>query len=163
MMSVDGSGSLQHPYGVQPLGNAMCVTSNTGTHRGRMSGLGSFRVLEDQLMVVLLQFLDAASLVHLSSASSASYVFCHHVDLWRALVLQSFDGEHCWDLSWKQSFVTSTLKKRGVGVSTRSRGPCPLSPGVHYNVITEIISMLWPHLSLGVACVNIFECRCSSP
>ena len=53
------------------------------------TGLGSLRDLDDQLLLQILQLVDARTLTLCSAASRALYCFCMHDELWRALTLQA--------------------------------------------------------------------------
>ena len=50
--------------------------------------MGSLRDLDDQLLLQILQLVDARTLALCSGASRALYCFCMHDELWRALTLQ---------------------------------------------------------------------------
>ena len=71
-----------HPLGVKPLGNQYF-------HSGPISRdcLSKWAVLPDELLVTLLEHLDAASLRSLGSTCRFLYAFCHVEELWKALFL----------------------------------------------------------------------------
>ena len=88
-----------HPYGVQPMGNMY-----TGTASCIRAGLGAFAPLADQAVLDLLEMLDARRLGLLICCSRALYIFAHHDELWRALVLNVFGGDFDFKSSWKDTF-----------------------------------------------------------
>ena len=74
-----------HPYGVQPWGQAYlqeCVGDIRPTSLGRLAALS------DELLLSVLYALPAADLQRLGCASKALYVFAHHDELWKALMLE---------------------------------------------------------------------------
>jgi len=88
-----------HPYGVQPMGNMY-----TGIASCIRAGLGAFAPLADQAVLDLLEMLDARRLGLLICCSRALYIFAHHDELWRALVLNVFGGDFDFKSSWKDTF-----------------------------------------------------------
>ena len=107
----DLSQAVPHPYGIKPLGNLM--TAPAGTVNARDTGLGCLGGLGDEQAQALLHYLDAPTLAQLAVCSRGSYVWAHCIELWRALVLQTFGGRFTWAGSWKASFAASTLLAAG--------------------------------------------------
>ena len=95
-----------HPYGVQPMGNlyADCAPSIRG-------GLGAFSPVADQAMLDLLEMLEVRQLGLLTCCSRALYVYCHHADLWRSLVLKVYGGNFEFMSNWKDTFGYCFLKQ----------------------------------------------------
>ena len=66
-----------HPVGVKPSGNAYNATKNL------KSVTGSFVALPDELLVQVLEYLDASSLQKMGCTCKAMYAFCRLEDLWK--------------------------------------------------------------------------------
>ncbi|PGH28747.1 hypothetical protein GX50_08504 [[Emmonsia] crescens] len=71
-----------HPLGVKPSGNAL-----TATHNIRHA-IGSLAVLSDELIILLLECLDSASLLRLGATCKALYAFTRAEELWKALFIE---------------------------------------------------------------------------
>ena len=70
-----------HPLGIKPAGNA--YTSSTNIR----STIGAFATLPDELIIRVLDYLDAPSLLQLGTTCKALYAFCRLEDLWKALFI----------------------------------------------------------------------------
>jgi len=70
-----------HPLGVRPAGNAYTSTENL------KNAAGSFSCLPDELLVSILEFLDAKALLDLGSSCRALYAFSRLEDLWKTLFI----------------------------------------------------------------------------
>eukprot|EP00752_Nemacystus_decipiens_P007525 g6725.t1 len=73
-----------HPYGVEPLGNIFLGRSANC----KPQGLGTLAIFDDERILELMGFMDAAALGRLASVSRALYVFAHVEELWKGLVVQ---------------------------------------------------------------------------
>ncbi len=71
-----------HPLGVKPSGNQY-----TATESARES-IGTFQILPDEILAILLEYLDSRSLRHLGSTCKALHAFCYSDDLWKALLIE---------------------------------------------------------------------------
>jgi hypothetical protein len=71
----------QHPLGVKPAGNAYTATQNL------KDAAGSFRFLPDEVLVQLLEYLEAQDLIQLGSTCKALYAFTRLEELWKTLFL----------------------------------------------------------------------------
>ena len=71
----------QHPLAIKPLGNAYVASHNL------KALCGGFKTLPDELIIQILEILDASSLVRLGSTCKALYAFTRADELWRALFL----------------------------------------------------------------------------
>lgn len=96
----------RHPYGVQPMGNL--YADSAPSIRG---GLGAFSPVADQAVLHLLEMLDVRQLGLLICCSRALYVYCHHADLWRSLVLKLYGGNFEFMSNWKDTFGYCFLKQ----------------------------------------------------
>jgi F-box-like len=70
-----------HPLGVRPSGNALFATSNL------RDAIGTLNALPDELIVMCLEFLDAASLLKLGRSCKALYAFTRSEDLWKTFLV----------------------------------------------------------------------------
>jgi hypothetical protein len=96
----------RHPYGVQPLGNMY-----TDSAPSLRPGLGILAPLPDQAVLHLLEMLGVRELGLLTCCSKALYVFCHHDEIWRSLVLNIFGGKFDFMGNWKDTFARGVLKE----------------------------------------------------
>ena len=104
--------SRKHPYGVQPSGNAYFMSSATTRFVSRKNGLGGLSVLKDAfIMKFLAEYMDAASLIRLSSCSKALYCVVNaHDALWKDQVVAWFERQEAKSLdfkfhgSWRSTF-----------------------------------------------------------
>ncbi|EFY92787.1 F-box and JmjC domain protein, putative [Metarhizium acridum CQMa 102] len=74
-----------HPLGVKPLGNRYL---SDGSNAKANSGIWSF--LPDEMLMLVLEQVDAKSLLRLGSTCKFLFAFCHADELWKALFLQPF-------------------------------------------------------------------------
>ena len=72
----------RHPLDVKPLGNAYMSPADLR----RASGL--FYKLSEELLMYLLDYMDAPALVTLGTTCKAMYAFSRADELWRALYIQ---------------------------------------------------------------------------
>ncbi|KAL0938935.1 F-box and domain-containing protein [Colletotrichum truncatum] len=99
-----------HPLGVKPLGNQyLSDRPNARKH------IGVFKILPDEALMLLLEYLDQKSLRILGYASKFLYAFCHSDDSWKALFLEShssgrFDGK--WQGSWRSTQLGLSPEKQ---------------------------------------------------
>lgn len=79
----DGDTTLpSHPLGIRPSGNAYTAAYDI------RRACGSFARLPDELLITLLEGLDARDLVRLGSACKAFYAFTRLEELWRTLFIE---------------------------------------------------------------------------
>jgi len=71
-----------HPLGVKPSGNKYTATENA------RKAIGKFQILPDEILAILLEYLDSRLLRHLGSTCKALYAFCYLDDLWKALFIE---------------------------------------------------------------------------
>ncbi|WQF77851.1 Putative F-box domain, JmjC domain, F-box-like domain superfamily protein [Colletotrichum destructivum] len=88
-----------HPLGVKPLGNQyLSGRPNARKH------IGVFKILPDEALMILLDYLDQDRLRKLGSTCKFLHASCRSDDLWKSLFLQSrssgrFDGK--WRGTWR--------------------------------------------------------------
>ena len=71
-----------HPLRVKPAGNAYTATNNIKL------AAGSFKRMPDELILQVLESLDATSLKWLGSTCKALYAFSRLEDLWKTLCIE---------------------------------------------------------------------------
>ena len=71
-----------HPLGIKPSGNAYTASENL------KSAAGYFAVLPDELLVQILEYLDASSLKDIECTCKALYAFSRLEDLWKTLCIE---------------------------------------------------------------------------
>jgi hypothetical protein len=68
-----------HPLGVKPSGNALLATWSL------RNAIGTFQHLPDELILILLEYLDGQSLLSFGRTCKAFYAFTRAEELWKAL------------------------------------------------------------------------------
>lgn len=71
-----------HPMGVKPSGNALLATENL------RDAIGTFKLLPDELISMLLECLDGPDLLSIGRTCKAFYAFTRAEDLWKALFIE---------------------------------------------------------------------------
>ncbi len=104
-----------HPYGLQPLGNAMLASEEERLVMSR--GMGLLRRLPDAVLLGVFEFCSGEDLLRVSEVSRALYVFANASDLWRALVLQTWGGDFAMRASWRQSWADRRFRERRMGLA----------------------------------------------
>lgn len=70
-----------HPLGVKPSGNGLLAK------RDLRAAIGIFQVLPDELILMLLEYLDGVSLLSIGRSCKAFYAFTRAEELWKALFI----------------------------------------------------------------------------
>ncbi|ORY62143.1 F-box domain-containing protein [Pseudomassariella vexata] len=92
-----------HPLGVKPLGNQYFATGPTARQ-----ALGSIGCMPDEMILQLLEYLDAQSLRNVGSTCKFLRAFCHLEELWKALFLElqtASPGPPSWKGSWRSTVL----------------------------------------------------------
>ncbi len=71
-----------HPLGVKPSGNQYDATENARSH------IGFLQSLPDEIIYMIIEWLDSEALLRLGSSCKALYAFCNSDELWRTLFLE---------------------------------------------------------------------------
>ena len=71
-----------HPLGVKPSGNALLAAEDL------RNAIGTFNLVPDELILILLEFLDSRSLLQLGQTCKAFYAFTRAEDLWKTLFIR---------------------------------------------------------------------------
>lgn len=77
--SIPADAIPSHPLGLKPAGNAYTSSINS------KSEIGSFRRLPDEMLMGILEILEAKDLVKLGGTCRQLYAFTRAEELWRAL------------------------------------------------------------------------------
>ncbi|GAO13816.1 hypothetical protein UVI_02004620 [Ustilaginoidea virens] len=80
--AIQGGSIPTHPLGVKPLGNRYL---SKGPNAKTNSGI--WGLLPDEMLMLVLEQLDAGSLLSLGSTCKFLFAFCHSDELWKALFL----------------------------------------------------------------------------
>jgi len=83
-----------HPNNLKPLGNAFFEADLVDC---RSNGLGRLNILEDEVILEIL--------------SKALYIFSGTDELWKALCLDSFDGDFKFECNWKMTYIRRKLEE----------------------------------------------------
>lgn len=71
-----------HPLGVKPSGNALLASTNLRT------AIGNFRLIPDDLILTLLEYLDGNSLLSVGRTCKAFYAFTRAEELWKSVFIE---------------------------------------------------------------------------
>ena len=71
-----------HPLGIKPSGNAYTANKNLKSAAGR------FSLLPDEVLVQILEYLDAKSLREIECTCKALYAFSRLEDIWKTLCIE---------------------------------------------------------------------------
>ncbi|PYH90893.1 F-box and JmjC domain protein [Aspergillus ellipticus CBS 707.79] len=88
-----------HPLGVKPSGNALLAAENL------RDAIGVFNLLPDELISMLLEYLDGPSLVSVGRTCKAFYAFTRAEDLWKALFVGSPPAKFNWNGTWRATYL----------------------------------------------------------
>jgi hypothetical protein len=81
-----------HPLQIKPTGNAFTATQNIKSAAGFLS------TIPDELILEIVELLDAGSLLRLGATCKALYAFCHFDELWKALFVRYVSLSSCFIL-----------------------------------------------------------------
>ncbi|KAE9974612.1 hypothetical protein Vi05172_g796 [Venturia inaequalis] len=101
-----------HPLGLKPGGNAYTSPTNS------KSKMGYFRCLPDEMLMGVLEILEAGDLMRLGGSCRQFYAFARAEELWRALFVASHPEDFRWLGTWRRTFLQITEDRE-------SRIPCP--------------------------------------
>uniref|UniRef100_A0A2P2JLR5 F-box protein At1g78280 n=1 Tax=Rhizophora mucronata TaxID=61149 RepID=A0A2P2JLR5_RHIMU len=69
----------------------------------RPDALGSLKVLPDELICTILEYLSPRDVARLACVSSVMYIFCNEEPLWMSLCVNKADGPLQYEGSWKKT------------------------------------------------------------
>ncbi|GJP91782.1 hypothetical protein AnigIFM60653_011387 [Aspergillus niger] len=88
-----------HPLGVKPSGNALLAAENL------RHAIGTFNILPDESILMLLEYLDGPSLLNIGQSCKAFYAFTRAEDLWKALFIGSPPASFSWKGTWRSTYL----------------------------------------------------------
>ncbi|CAI7657017.1 hypothetical protein N7533_001144 [Penicillium manginii] len=94
-----------HPLGVKPSGNALLATWSL------RDTIGSFKLLPDELILILLEGLDGHSLLRLGRTCKAFYAFTRAEEIWKALFVESHPENFTWRGTWRSTYLNLPATK----------------------------------------------------
>jgi Cupin-like domain len=89
-----------HPLGIRPSGNAL--TTSSGHAR---ENIGTFGSLTDEVIMIVLEWLQDVDLLRLGSTCRAFFAFTSADDLWKTLSLQAERQRSSWGGSWRATYL----------------------------------------------------------
>lgn len=89
-----------HPLGIGPSGNAL-----TASPAHARKSIGLFSILPDEVISILLEWLDASALLKLGTTCRALFAFTSIDDLWKVLLLREGRLEPRWRGSWRATYL----------------------------------------------------------
>jgi hypothetical protein len=99
-----------NPYGIKNSGNIYFASSQN--LMVRPFGLGSIRTLSDEMLLYVLNYCTGKDLGRLCISSRILYVYSHHFELWRDLVLQQWNGVVNFYCTWRDTFVRNICQPK---------------------------------------------------
>ncbi|KAE8321763.1 hypothetical protein BDV39DRAFT_210459 [Aspergillus sergii] len=97
-----------HPLGVKPSGNALLAQENL------RAAIGTFYLLPDELILVLLEFLDGRSLLSIGQTCKAFYAFTRAEDFWKSLFIGSPPVSFTWQGTWRSTYLNIPPSKAAI-------------------------------------------------
>ncbi|CAK4031376.1 F-box domain-containing [Lecanosticta acicola] len=98
--SEDSTLVRRHPLGIRPSGNALTSSENL------KAASGTFATLPDELIVQVLEILDAKDLLRLGGTCRALHAFTRNEELWRALFVESSPQNFTWQRTWRSTYLS---------------------------------------------------------
>lgn len=91
-----------HPLGVRPNGNALTLST-----KDARDNIGTFAALPDELILLLLEWLDVADLLRLGSTCLAFFAFTSNDDLWKTFLLRNgqLTSTSPWRGTWRATYL----------------------------------------------------------
>ncbi|GAM82755.1 hypothetical protein ANO11243_007410 [Dothideomycetidae sp. 11243] len=90
----------RHPLGVRPAGNAYLADSNL------KAAMGGFGLIPDELIAMMLEFLDAPALLRLGGTCRALHAFIRNDEIWRTLFTESNPSSISWRGTWRSTYLS---------------------------------------------------------
>src|SRR5437763_759654 len=117
---------MRHPLGIKPWGNYYFDSteqSNNNFKDCRGSSLGNLSILTDDLILETLGTLDAKDLLSLGLTSRVLYCFSTFDDLWKQLAIQKYNGDWCWQGTWKITYLKRSCREYNLGPVLNNKKP----------------------------------------
>ncbi|KAB8220533.1 hypothetical protein BDV33DRAFT_93614 [Aspergillus novoparasiticus] len=97
-----------HPLGVKPSGNALLAQENL------RAAIGTFNLLPDELILILLEFLDGRGLLSIGQTCKAFYAFTRAEDFWKSLFIGSPPVSFTWQGTWRSTYLNIPPSKAAI-------------------------------------------------
>lgn len=97
-----------HPLGVKPSGNALLAQENL------RAAIGTFNLLPDELILILLEYLDGRSLLRIGQTCKAFYAFTRAEDFWKSLFIGSPPTSFTWNGTWRSTYLNIPSSKAAI-------------------------------------------------
>ncbi|GAB1198925.1 hypothetical protein APSETT444_008255 [Aspergillus pseudonomiae] len=97
-----------HPLGVKPSGNALLAQENL------RAAIGTFNLLPDELILILLECLDGRSLLRIGQTCKAFYAFTRAEDFWKSLFIGSPPASFTWQGTWRSTYLNIPPSKAAI-------------------------------------------------
>jgi hypothetical protein len=96
-----------HPNGVKPSGNQFWLSGEEPQSHvlSRSNGLGGFARVSDELVLQVLEMLEARDLVRFSGSSRVAHIFAFHEPLWQDLYLHHLADHPRLPLNFGESWI----------------------------------------------------------
>ncbi|CAI5755818.1 unnamed protein product [Candida verbasci] len=101
-ISIHEINSKQHPLNVKPSGNSFITTPDQLEQKKQL--LGDFFIFQDELIMLILSYLDIKSLLNLSHTSRILYAFIYDEELWKNKYIE-LGIEKPWHGSWRNTVL----------------------------------------------------------
>jgi Cupin-like domain/F-box-like len=88
-----------HPLGIKPSGNALTASAHA------RDNIGIFGTIPDELILTLLEWLEAVDLFRLGLTCRAFFAFTSCDDLWKALLLRKSRRRARWCGGWRATYL----------------------------------------------------------
>ena len=102
-----------HPLGLKPWGNLIMAGGQASAACRRDAGLGQMRSLPDEVLLQILECLDAAALERLGTCSKQLYVMARHQPLWKQLTVDAFSSGFDFCTNWRTTWQRETARAAG--------------------------------------------------
>ncbi|PRT55391.1 hypothetical protein B9G98_03011 [Wickerhamiella sorbophila] len=87
---------VAHPLGIRPSGNALLDDD-------RRPGMGLFGRLPDEIVMTIVQELDAKSLLALGHTCKGLFAYCWFDELWKQVIYERKSPDLVWKGSWRRT------------------------------------------------------------
>lgn len=99
---------LPHPHGVKPKGNELYESSNSDYIDIRISSLGDFNMLPDEILYDILFFCDAKTLSQLMQVNKTFFCWTRLDEYWKHFVIKETSrdlGIQWFGNSWRECYI----------------------------------------------------------
>jgi hypothetical protein len=143
-----------HPLGLKPWGNLIIADGQGSAVCRRDTGLGSMRCLPDEIMLHIMECLNAAALERLGSCSKQLFVMTRHQPLWKQLTVDTFPSGFDFCTNWRTTWQRETARATGRAREGAEPGAALKVNGVYSDLLFQhwlcssmFINAKWLHVS----------------